>query len=230
MNDFLNNAWFISLTSILITFIATPWLYQASDWIRSRRGALTGTYLALSDNGDPSSLNAELIHCRHIGQKLKGSISGRALIRLDTDGGIISIRPIESTWEFVGRMPARQALINYWSEERTAQNGGTITMGLDANGRIFRGIWCGTATNEQVISGQCMWIRIANTISLNTDQVRLTVDGVLDSIANPWRDHPSVYAQKLRYILHARDSTDPPGPGQERDPGQSPEAGTTQAT
>ena len=98
MNDFVNNAWFISLTSILITFIATPWLYQASDWIRSRRGALTGAYLALSDNGDSSSLNAELIHCRHIGQKLKGNISGKALLRLDADGIIISTRPIESTF------------------------------------------------------------------------------------------------------------------------------------
>ena len=132
-----NNAWFISLTSIVITFIVTPWLYQASDWIRSRRGVLTGTYLALSDNGGSSSLNAELIQCRHIGQKLKGSISGKALIGLDAGGRFTSTTPVESEFKFVGRMQSRQALINYWGSEKAAQNGGTLTMGLDANGSIF---------------------------------------------------------------------------------------------
>jgi len=142
----------------------------------------------------------------------------------------LALDQLSQHFEFVGRMPNRQALINYWGEEKAAQNGGTITMGLDANGRIFKGIWCGTATNEQVISGQCIWIKISNTTSLNTDQVRLMVDGVLDSIPNPWREHPSIYAQKLRYMLRARDSMDPPGPGQVRDAEQLPEAGTTEAT
>jgi hypothetical protein len=171
----INNGWLVSLASIVITVAVTPTLQRASDWVRSRRGALTGTYLALSQVGSPESLIAEIIRCRHVGDRLKGTIQARAEYEISR-AEIVSLAEVKGTYRFTGRVRSRQVLLNYWSPDRASQNGGTMTMAIEADGLTFLGIWCGTATTGQVTSGQCTWIKCTDTTAnLPPDQlIKLT--------------------------------------------------------
>jgi hypothetical protein len=195
MNNFINNGWVISLVSIFVAFAVTPLLQQISEWIRSRHGALTGTYLAFTQLYNKSNLLAEVVHCRHIGQRLKGNITARAKFSLDREGEIETWASAEATYGFVGRIHDRQALISYWGTSKASQNGGTMTMVLDANGLVFRGLWCGMATDERVMSSPCMWIKDTNNRIKDASENKhypealllgRLVEDELDSTANPW--------------------------------------------
>jgi len=188
MYSFVNNGWVISLTSILITFAVTPWLLKTVDWIRSRHGPLTGTYLELSQDGVRSTLLAELIECRHIGQDLKGKIKTRARVSLAVGGIVINSFPEEGTYNFAGRMQARQLLLSYLSDSNASQNGGTMTMTLDTSGWVLRGIWCGTASDGSVISGSCMWVRDSDGTlkNMKVNQLGKYVESILQSYDNLW--------------------------------------------
>lgn len=190
MNNFINNNWVISLVSILIAFAVTPLLQRISDWIRSRRGDLTGTYLALTQTYDKYHLLAEVVHCRHIGDLLKGTITARAEFSLDHNGEIEPpVVTTTGTYNFVGRVRDRQILLNYWSTAKASQNAGTMTMILDSNGLVFRGLWCGTATDEQVSSNSCLWIRDTSNSIKGAEAIPLAqfTDDQLDAFVNPWR-------------------------------------------
>lgn len=190
MTSFINNNWIVSLVSILVAFAATPLLQRVSEWIRSRRGNLTGTYLALTQTYDKYHLLAEVVECRHIGDLLKGTISVRAEFSLNRNGEIEpSVVPAALTYRFVGRMRGRQVLLNYWSTAKASQNGGTMTMMLGSNGLVFRGLWCGTATDEQVRSNPCLWIRDTSNSIKDAEVIPLTqfAEGELDAFVNPWR-------------------------------------------
>jgi hypothetical protein len=188
MYSFVSNGWVISLTSILITFAVTPWLLKTGDWIRSRHGPLTGTYLELSQDGVRSTLLAELIECRHVGQDLKGKIKTRARVSLAVGGIVVNSAPEEGTYSFAGRMLARQLLLSYLSDSNASQNGGTMTMTLDASGWVLRGIWCGTASDGRVISGSCMWVRDSDGTlkNMEVNQLGKYVESTLQSYENPW--------------------------------------------
>ena len=207
MNGLLENTWVVSLASIIITFAVTPVLQRSSEWVRSRRGALTGTYLALSESGNPASLRAEIIKCRNIGEHLAGTITARADFTLSRKGDIEAVVSASGRYSFTGRMLARQILLNYWSPAKASQNGGTMTMTLDANATAFRGIWCGTATNGGVTSGRCMWIKNSDmaTPVMGIEQLTEMTNSVLRSIANPWHEvgSSSMRMQKLQYFTHA---------------------------
>ncbi len=80
MNDFINNGWVISLASIVITFIVSPLLFNASYRAQSLNGALTGNYTALTQSEDSSNLVPERVECRNVNQKLKGKIVAKAAV------------------------------------------------------------------------------------------------------------------------------------------------------
>ena len=194
MNGFIDNGWVISLISILIAFAVTPSLQKAGEWIQARRGALTGTYLALSQDTGPSDLVAEIIECHHIGPKLKGRILTWAAVSLETTGTSVGIDDSVrgATYSFDGRLQARQALLSYWDDAKASQFGGTLTIGLDTSGRVFQGIWSGTASDGKIIFGPCVWIK--NTSSavrdMNSDQLAKYIQAVLGDIENPWKIEP----------------------------------------
>lgn len=212
MNHFINNAWVISLASIAITIVVTALWKRTSEWIQTRHGDLTGTYLALSEENAPARVVVEVVHCRHISKNLKGSITARAQLALD-------IAPLavvrywtsrKADYSFTGRIQERQALINYWGNEKASQNGGTMTMRLDANGQVLRGIWCGAASNGQIIDGPCMWIRddSSDIKNMNVDQFSEYIERLLGSIDNPWEYR----SQKDYGAKSLRPSTRPPLP------------------
>jgi hypothetical protein len=194
MSNFINNGWLISLASIVITVIVTPWFYKLSDWAKARHGFLTGTYLALSESGGPRTLVAELIRCKHIGEKLKGDIIALEQITFDHEGTVTCRVRAAATYDFTGRMHARQGLINYWSTNKASQNGGTMTMNLDASGGVFQGIWCGTGTNGDVVSGPCMWITESGDRNRRfaTPELSEKIEYTLQVIPNPWIKRSSV--------------------------------------
>jgi hypothetical protein len=212
MGGLIGNSWVVSLTSILITFAVTPGLQRAVDWMRSRRGALTGIYLALSQSGGPAMLRVETIRCHQIGYRLKGRIITRLDLALDSEREGKAVTLPTGQYKFSGTMHDRQVLLNYWSSSKASQNGGTMTMMLDPNGVAFHGIWCGTATNGEVISGPCMWIKgpTKTMRAMSNNQLARMADSILRSIENPWRklDVSSVHTSKLRYLADVMDLMD----------------------
>jgi hypothetical protein len=171
---------------------------------------LTGTYLSLSQSGSPRVLAAEVIRLRHVGERLKGSIMARAEFTLGESGDIENSTQAVATYRYTGRMRARQVLISYWSTTKPSQNGGTMTMALGVDGMTFHGIWCGTATNGQVTSGPCMWIKNArnNLEGTSVENLAETTQVLLRSIENPWReiDWPSIRMSKLLFLDQAMDA------------------------
>jgi hypothetical protein len=194
MNSFVDNGWVISLVSILIAFAVTPFLQKAVDWIQARRGELTGTYLALSQDDGPSTLVVEIIQCQHMGPRLKGKIITWAVASLGTVGTSVNIDDSSrgATYSFDGRLQARQALLSYWDDAKASQFGGTLTIGLDASGSVFRGIWSGTAANGQIVSGPCVWIiNIRPDIhDMDSDQLGKYIQNLIGEIENPWKKDP----------------------------------------
>jgi hypothetical protein len=164
MINFINNNWVVSLLSILVGFAVTPLLQQAGDYIQSRRGPLTGTYVGFAGSSDPSHFEVELIKCRQVRKKLSGKIVGLAsLTRYGQEVGIERDLAL-TTYQFVGRMLERQVQIIYWIPEKGSQNGGVIVLEPDANGLVFKGFWSGTGsywpTNETLIMGsRYIWFR-----------------------------------------------------------------------
>jgi len=209
MHDLINNAWFISIASILITLAVTPALQGVSDWVRSRRGGLTGTYLALSQTGGPESLLAEIVQCQHVGDALKGTITARAEFALGSDGTVKNSTSTAGEYEFAGRLRSRQLQLSYWSPAKASQNGGTMTMVLDASGTIFRGVWSGTAEDEGIITGPCMWIKgYSGGRNMDIGRLAQMTESALHSIANPWHeiDLSSMRLAKLRFMTQALDA------------------------
>lgn len=100
MESLIYNGWVISVVSILITFAVTPLLQRASDWVRSRRGPLTAKYLAISESGDSSTLRAEMVQLRHVGEEVKGVIVARAELILHKSGEISVAREVPGLYEF----------------------------------------------------------------------------------------------------------------------------------
>ena len=205
MNDFINNGWVISLASIVITFIVSPLLLNASYRAQSLNGALTGTYTALTQSENSSNLVAERVECRNVNQKLKGKIVAKALLELGAGGRIVDSSPQDTTrtFSFDGRVRARQVLLSYWSDGRTSQSGGTMTMGLDVRGLIFRGFWCGPTEDAQLASGHCMWIKDPkNSLTKEMDfhQFGRHVDALLEQVENPWRKNPPSKPISTRHV------------------------------
>jgi hypothetical protein len=189
MNHLINNAWVISLASIAITIVVTALWKRTSEWIQARHGDLTGTYLALSqEGGTPVRVVAEVVDCRHIGENLKGSITALAHLALGTTQAVVNyFAPHNADYSFTGRIQERQALINYWGNEKASQNGGTMTMRLDDTGRALRGIWSGAASNGQIINGPCMWIKTEVDIQgMSAAQCSQYIDYLLHTTENPW--------------------------------------------
>lgn len=148
--------WFVASVAIIVTYLATPVLDVLFGWIRSRRGKLTGTYLALTRQED--QLVAERVRCWHIGQRLRGRIQGVALIRPE-GGRVRSYEPIQGTYTFVGRRIGRVLLLQYWDRSGTDQ-AGTIALNVQPpREQLFLGTWAGM-TSEGLTSASCLWVRV----------------------------------------------------------------------
>ena len=81
----------------------------------------------------------------------------------------------------------------------------------------FRGIWCGTAADAQVISGPCLWIKASDdaVAGLSTGHLAARAASALRLVANPWRkiDAPPIRLDKLLHHAAARDTLQRVEPG-----------------
>ena len=176
MIEFIDNAWVVSLSCILVGFAVTPLLQRAGDYIRSRRGPLTGTYIAFAGSGDPQHFTVEVINCRQTGKGLSGTIIGRADLTLDNQGIHIRQFSVPIIYKFIGRVLERQVQAIYWVPEKGSQNGGVIVLEPDANGLVFNGFWGGTGEyawtgRTLIMDGRYIWFRDRDDIikTMNDD-------------------------------------------------------------
>lgn len=151
------NPWFIALVTIPLTYLFAPVLNVLLDWLRSRRGRLTGTYLALTKDRK-GELLAELVNCWQVGNRLRGRI--RAVCRAAMSEGQVAEPSRESgRYKFQGRTSGPLVSLLYWERKRS-QNGGTITFTSAISGEFYDGVWSGVGTSERIIYGPCTWIRV----------------------------------------------------------------------
>lgn len=208
MNGLITGYWAVSFFSVLAGLAVAPALWWAVERAWSRRGALTGTYIALIQPVGTPVLLAEIVRCRQAGASLKGDIAARARLTLGDYGDVGGFVPVAAAYRFAGRVHARQILVSYWNAGKTGQGGG-MTMVLDADGTAFRGTWCGAA-DGQVISGPCLWVKVAAEAlaDLDAGQLAARADSVLRLVANPWRKpgSPPIRLDKLLDYAAARDA------------------------
>jgi hypothetical protein len=163
--DFINNNWVVSLLSILVGCAVTPLLQQVGDYIQSRRGPLTGTYVGFAGSSGLSHFDVEVIKCRQVGKKLSGKIVGLASLDLLRNQEVRIGRHLSPTiHQFAGRVLERQVQIIYWIPERGSQNGGVIVLEPDANGLVFEGFWSGTGAysltgKTLIMDSRYIWFR-----------------------------------------------------------------------
>lgn len=207
VNDVITNTWVVAVVSVVAALAVLRW---AGEWVLCARGALTGTYIALTQTDGTQALLTEIVRCRHIGQRVKGNIAARARLTLGGGGNVEQFVPVAATYQFAGRVRARQVVLSYWSAPRASHHGGAMTMVLDAKGMAFQGIWCGMAPDGQVMSGPCLWIKASDdaVADLDTGQLAARVESALRLIANPWRKigAPPIRLDKLLGDAAARDA------------------------
>lgn len=159
MDAIINNGWFIAVVSVIPTFGITLCLHQLRDWLRSRRGALTGIYLSLSPPDALGSGIAEIIRCKNAGSRLEAT----SLLCRDFSSGASGEIHLTSrgNFEYEGRIRESRVTLSYWDPAPASVHGGTMTMLKDVDGWTFRGSWCGTSeTGRTIAHGPCRWIRV----------------------------------------------------------------------
>jgi hypothetical protein len=197
----INNNWFVSMATLAIALVVSPLIAAFGTWFRARRGPLTGTYLALSDSEEPGQMLVETVRLSQVGVRVKGQIRARAYISVDESGDLGSLEPAEGSFRFEGRVAGRQVLIAYWDSAKASQNGGNITSVIGSPGSWAAGRWVGLKNEEELTSGQCLWVCIEAKKLLSCDPGELTagIDALLNVIPNAWRSPEQRHVRQLAY-------------------------------
>lgn len=213
MDAWINNEWVVSISSIVLGVAVTPVLQRGWSWLLSRRGKLTGSYLALSQVTMQPKILVEQVRCRHIGNRLYGRILARAEFVLGADEWSEAVSPTEpASYRFDARLRERKMLLAYWSTARASANGGTLTMNLDDYGAVFRGAWSGMGADGEVLSFPCIWFRRFDDLSKReTNELVEAAVGFLRAFPNPWRSPDNPVGSQKMHVFQAirlgRDTT-----------------------
>jgi hypothetical protein len=180
------SAWTIAAATIVLTYLATPVLDAVVGWLRSRRGKLTGTYVALTNQG--GVLVVERVTCRQVGDALDARIDG-VLTATPTDGQVTTFEPISGTrYRLSGKRVGDVVVMAYWAEPKSTE-AGTITLRvLPSREQILLGAWAG-ALEFEVVHAPCMWVRV-NRDDFPSGEVEAFVEGLncaLLVLADPLR-------------------------------------------
>lgn len=151
------SAWTIATITIVLTYLATPLLDGAVGWLRSRRGALTGTYLALTNQN--GVLVVERATCWQVGNGLRGHIDG-VLTAQPLEGQVYSYSRITSAqYKFAGKRIADVVAVTYWDRSRSRAAGSVTLHARSSHDQILLGGWAGVVRFD-VARAPCMWIRV----------------------------------------------------------------------
>lgn len=204
--SFYENAWFIAVATILLTYLSSPILNVLVDWISSRRGTMTGTYLALTDDSRDGLL-AERIACWQTGNRLTGRIHGVCRVRL-SEGKVEQSWPVESSYKFSGRIAGSVLYLIYW-EPRKAVNGGSITFKSTVMGDVLDGTWSGLDESQNISHAPCTWIRAdkRNLPGGDLHEFSETINAALTIIPNRWQSKGTLRRKSLVFkrATHSRE-------------------------
>lgn len=151
------NPWLIACASIILTYLATPLLDGIFGWLRSRKGALTGTYLALTNQR--GTLVVELARCWQVGSNVRGRIDG-VLAARPTDGRINDYeRTTKARYKFSGKRIGDVVALSYWDSSRSRSVGTISLRALPPDDQILMGGWVG-AVGVSMSRAKCTWIRV----------------------------------------------------------------------
>lgn len=164
MTSLLNNSWFVSVGSSLITLGIVPTIAFISNGIRARSGGFSGTYIAITTIRNGRIV--ELVHCKHMKNKVKGKILGVAII--GTEGREKNIERNYSRYHFKGGVAERLLVMSYSPIDKGDLSAGSLTLYGDTYGATFSGTW-GGLEGGKVVSSTCVWIKTNEKLSLKKD-------------------------------------------------------------
>ncbi|MEO8771511.1 MAG: hypothetical protein ABI402_15555 [Ferruginibacter sp.] len=153
MHELINNNWFISIVSSLITIAIVPIIGFIVNNIRAHYGIFSGTYIAITEMPDSKDLIIELIKCKHIKNTLKGKIFGVSFKTINQNTTNNS-----NKYTFKGGVAERLLVISYNSDHKGDLSSGSLTLYGNTTGNIFTGIW-GGLEDSKVVSSSCVWIK-----------------------------------------------------------------------
>lgn len=166
MDELLDNTWFVSIASSLLTL---PIIFIGRiivDALRARRGAFTGHYIAITTYRRSREKIVELVHCRHIGNNVKGKIYSVAIIQ--PNGNEQSVHENKCIYKFKGNVEERLMVASYHSVAKGDNSAGSLTLLGSTNGQLFSGTW-GGLEDGRIISSDCCWRKSGKNLSRETD-------------------------------------------------------------
>ncbi len=199
------NPWFIALATILLTYLFSPILNVLVDWISSRRGRLTGTYLALTeDHGD--GLLVERVACWQTGNRLVGRIQAVCRVRL-SEGQVKEYWAVSGRYKFSGRVAGSVLSLLYWMPQK-AQNAGSITFKSTIMGDVLDGTWSGLDESQNIGYAPCTWVRIRKRDFPKEDllQFATAINAALILIPTRWRHKNTPPRKSVIYKVNASSS------------------------
>ncbi len=165
MLQILYDSWFVSIVSIFIGLAIEPIVRGAINYVRSRFGAFTGVYLALTGQPDETIL-VECVHAKHVGRRFYGRITGLAFVRLDRVGRknmsykAAVVAKSTARYRFDGSISERVFVVSYHTTITAVRNSGAITLNANDLGSTLTGMW-GGFDNGIVKSASCIWHKIS---------------------------------------------------------------------
>lgn len=149
--------WTIAAVTIVLTYLATPLLDWGVSWLRSRRGPLTGTYLALTNQD--GALVVERATCWQVGNSLRGRIDA-VLTAQPVNGQVHDHHRIQGAhYRFEGKRISDVVVVTYWDSSQSRAAGTISLRALPSRDQILLGGWVG-AVGFDVVRARCMWIRV----------------------------------------------------------------------
>lgn len=185
LQDLINNNWFISIVSSLITLLVVPLINFLYNFIKSRYGVFSGNYIAITNSPDTGHYIFEFVKCNHIKNNLKGRIYGIAFAQKTKD--LVEINKQHKEYVFSGNVTERLFVISYRPIEKGNISLGTIALYGNAGGKIFTGIWSGLEEGE-VVSESCVWYKCSSKLSYRKDYDKILEEAenfVKGDVVNP---------------------------------------------
>lgn len=152
----LYDPWFISLATLILTLIVQPSITSAYKYFRSRFGAFSGSYLALTKYENTDQILIEEINIKHIGDNIGGKISSYGVATVN-EGVVTDIEKFQGDDAFEGFVDGRVIVGSYKTKSTRQNSSGSIVLKADSSGDIFSGSSTGYE-DIFVQSGECYWV------------------------------------------------------------------------
>jgi len=202
MEEWINNPWTIAAVTVVVTLVASPALAGIARYVRSMRGAFTGSYVSITTRRYSDAVVIETVRCRHFGQQIRGRIRG-VLFASRKEGELTSIAENRGIYRFSGRVDERLLVMSYYALVKGVKGSGTLTLQVNDTGDVFIGEQSEYQSSrynglrDQVSSSPCIWVKVDRRLQKPRYEDELV--GVAKRVLRSW---PSNSVEPHAMLIH----------------------------